>query len=136
MIQLTATGLAFEAKRVCTPMSMPIIHDAEVVGISHDAAKTELRLECRAAAEAFVLVFMGAKAWRLSEFQEQNVLFAVCEYGAEVWLTSEEGTDEFYSDLRTTIESTDLVFHLESSVGLEGAVVAASCRLERAQPPL
>lgn len=111
-------------------------HDAEITGFGHDAQKAELRLECRAASGAqHALVFSGVKAWRLSEFQAQNVLFDVSEYTGSDWLESDEGRDEYYAELNDSITASDAVFLLESSVGLDGAVVAKSWRIDALGSP-
>lgn len=112
------------------------VHDAEITGFAHDAQKAELRLGRRAAFGAqHALVFSGVKAWRLSEFQAQNVLFDVSEYTGSAWLESDEGRDEYYAELNDSITASDAVFLLESSVGLDGAVVAKSWRIDALGSP-
>jgi hypothetical protein len=91
------------------------LHDAEVTGLSHDAQCAELTLQCRCAdGTSQLLIFWGVKAWRFSEFEEQNVVFAFKEFDGNVWRESEEGREDYYQDVTATIRSHDLIWRAAS----------------------
>ncbi len=113
------------------PLSLAGLHDAHVTGIFYDALLAELTLRCRASGgEVQLLVFFGVKSWRLSEFEDQNVVFAIAETAGEEWIGSEQGREEYFEDVVATIGPHDVVFGLESSTGMEGCIVAKGYRLE------
>ena len=115
------------------PVILPNFHDTEITGLYHDAKRAELTVECRATdGSNQLLIFWGVTAWRLSEFEEQNVVFAFKEFDGHSWRESEQGREDCYQDVATTIGSSDLVYRLESSVGMEGCIVARGFRLEKA----
>jgi hypothetical protein len=111
------------------------LHDAEITGLSYDSQRVELSLRCNlVGGEVCSLIFSGVKAWRLSEFEDQNVVWAVSELVGAVWRETAEGEDPYYQDVKSTIEANDFVYRLESSVGLDGVIVAAGCRCEKDEP--
>ncbi len=113
-------------------VSFASFHDAEITGLSHDAQRAELTFHCRTVDGINqLLTFWGVKAWRLSEFEDQNVVFALREFDGGAWRESEEGREDYFRDVMVTVGSSDLVYRVESSVGMEGCVVAAGCRVER-----
>lgn len=113
-----------------------VLHDAEVTGLCFDAKRAELTIHCFLAdGSPHSLIFLGVKAWRLSEFRDQNVISVLDELNGEAWRDSEEGRDPYYQDVASSIEANDVVYRMESSIGVEGAIVATGFHLERLEPP-
>lgn len=114
-------------------VAIPRLHDAEIIGLCFDAKRAELTFLYRTADGGNQsLTFWGVKAFRVSEFEEQNVVFALTEVAGNVWRESDEGRDEYYQDVATMTGPEDPVYKLESSTGMGGCVVAAGFRLEEA----
>lgn len=108
-------------------------HDAEVTGIYHDSKRAELILRCRFTGSRVqqLVVFVGVKAWRLSEFDSQNVVFTLTATDGKTWLNSEEGREEYFQEVAATVGQHDVVYSIESSVGMDGCIVATGYRLEQ-----
>lgn len=106
------------------------VHDAELLGLSHDKDKVTLTLHCLTQSGVpFMLVFHQVKAWRLSEFQDQNVLAQILEWDGPAWL-NENADDYYFADMRSSVNDGNCVFDIESSVGMDGAVVASRAVFE------
>jgi hypothetical protein len=101
------------------------LHDAEVTGLWMLRRQECLTLECHTAGGQRVLLsFEGVRGWRLSEFEDQNVIYAIARVTSDRWLGSEGAQADFYTDVRAVADQAKYVFKIESSVGLAGVVVA------------
>jgi hypothetical protein len=104
-------------------------HDAEIIGLQYEKETEALFVFILLAnKEKYTLKFKDVVDWSFSPFESQNIIFDVHEYDDKN-LPDEikqecQIPEEYLKMLCEKSENTKTLFYIESSVGLNGYIIA------------
>lgn len=106
-------------------------HDAEIVGLFHEARHENISLNIIFPnGQKSLVTFSGVIGWDLSPLEEQNCIFDLHEFDKETmpkWIKKDFEIPKEYIELINS--KAKKLFYIEPSVGLGGYIVAKEMKL-------